>query len=54
MFGDPWRVGTGNLQCELMAMDDLRSKLREHGIEDVRQVKEAWLEPDGEISVIPK
>jgi uncharacterized membrane protein YcaP (DUF421 family) len=43
-----------NLRGQLMSMDDLRSKLRQQGVEDVRQVKAAWLEPDGEISVITR
>jgi uncharacterized membrane protein YcaP (DUF421 family) len=46
------RAQAGNLRRELMSMDDLRSKLRQQGIEDLAAVKEAWLEPDGEISVI--
>jgi uncharacterized membrane protein YcaP (DUF421 family) len=46
------RVHARNLQRELMSMDDLRSKLRQQGIENLATVKEAWLEPDGEISVI--
>jgi uncharacterized membrane protein YcaP (DUF421 family) len=46
------RVHARNLQRELMSMDDLRSKLRQQGIENLGTVKEAWLEPDGEISVI--
>lgn len=46
------RIIAANLRRELMSRDDLQSKLRQQGVEDVKQVKEAWLEPDGEISVI--
>ena len=30
------------------------SKLREHGVDDVKDVKAAYIEPEGEISVIKK
>jgi len=33
-------------------MDELNAKLREHGIEKIEDVKVAYLEGDGEISVI--
>jgi uncharacterized membrane protein YcaP (DUF421 family) len=33
-------------------MDDLMAKLRAHGIDDLGQVRHAYLESDGEISVI--
>ena len=46
------RILTGNLRRELMSRANLQSKLREQGVDDVSQVKEAWLEPNGEISVI--
>ena len=46
------RPNLRNLKRELMSMEDLRSKLRQQGIDDVAAVKEAWLESDGEISVI--
>jgi uncharacterized membrane protein YcaP (DUF421 family) len=41
-----------NLREELITQDELRSQLREQGIEDVAEVKLAYLEPDGAISVI--
>jgi len=41
-----------NLQQELITMDELNSQLREHGITDSKEVKVAYLEPDGQISVI--
>ena len=48
------RVNVRNLKSELMSLEDLRAKLREQGIDDVAGVKEAWLESDGEISVIKR
>lgn len=33
-------------------MEEVQSKLREHGIDNVRSVRRAALEPDGELSVI--
>jgi uncharacterized membrane protein YcaP (DUF421 family) len=41
-----------NLAKELMSVDDLMAKLREHGVEDVSQVKKAFMEGDGTITVI--
>jgi uncharacterized membrane protein YcaP (DUF421 family) len=35
-----------------MSVDDLLGKLREHGVDDVRHVRAAQLESDGEMSVI--
>jgi uncharacterized membrane protein YcaP (DUF421 family) len=40
------------LQRERINQEELRSQLRVEGIEHVRQVKKATLEPDGTISVI--
>jgi uncharacterized membrane protein YcaP (DUF421 family) len=41
-----------NLRRELITIDELMSKLREHGIERLDDVKAASMESDGEISVI--
>jgi uncharacterized membrane protein YcaP (DUF421 family) len=41
-----------NMRAELVTMDELMSQLREHGIEDCAQVKRAFMEPDGAISVV--
>jgi uncharacterized membrane protein YcaP (DUF421 family) len=41
-----------NMRREFITMDELRQKLREQGIEDMKQVKAAYLEADGQISVI--
>jgi uncharacterized membrane protein YcaP (DUF421 family) len=37
---------------ELITEDELMSQLRQHGIEDPREVKRAYVEPDGQISVL--
>jgi uncharacterized membrane protein YcaP (DUF421 family) len=42
-----------NLRRNLLSMDELKSQLRENGIESISKVKMATLETDGEISVIP-
>lgn len=47
------KVHRRNMRRELMTMDDLKAALREHGIEEVSQVRRAQMEKDGEISVIP-
>lgn len=41
-----------NMRAELVTTDELMSQLREHGIEDFTQVKRAFMEPDGAISVV--
>ena len=46
------RVNRRNLRKEMMTMDDLAEQLREHGVENVAQVKRCFLEADGHLSVI--
>jgi uncharacterized membrane protein YcaP (DUF421 family) len=41
-----------NMRRELVTVDELRAKLRAQGIEKFEQVKLAFMESDGEISVI--
>lgn len=43
-----------NMSRELMSEDELMSKIREQGVEDVGQVKDAYMESNGSISVIKK
>ena len=43
-----------NLRKELLSTDELMSKLREKGLTDLSQVKEAYMESDGQISIIEK
>jgi uncharacterized membrane protein YcaP (DUF421 family) len=47
------QVMSANLAREWISTDELRSKLREQGIENPREVRVARLEGDGQISVIP-
>jgi uncharacterized membrane protein YcaP (DUF421 family) len=41
-----------NLQREWITTDEILSKLREHGIDDISLVRKAFLEPSGELGVI--
>ena len=41
-----------NLRRELITDDELASQLREQGVQDLREVRAAHMEPDGRISVI--
>ena len=41
-----------NMQKQYITLDDLKSKLRQQGIESMAAVKKAYLEPDGEVSII--
>lgn len=54
-----WLVRDGkilhrNLRHEFLTVDELMGKLREQGIDDLADVKNACMESDGEISVIRK
>jgi uncharacterized membrane protein YcaP (DUF421 family) len=46
------RVLRANLRHEMMTLDDLQSRLRLQGVENVADVKVARLEQDGEVSVV--
>lgn len=49
--GQPlWR----NMARELVTLDELESALREHGIDDLSEVRSAHMEGGGRISAIPK
>ena len=48
------RIFWRNLRKEHIAEAELMAKLREQGVDDVKQVKAAYFEPDGKISVIKK
>lgn len=48
------RILQRNLRQERISVEELQGKLRENGVEDVKEVKAAYMEPDGEISVIKK
>ncbi len=48
------RVLHRNLMQEMLTMEDLMSKLREQGVESLDQVKHAYMESDGAISVIKR
>ena len=48
------RVLHRNLRHEFVTPDELRSKLREHGVENPALVAKAYIEPDGEVTVIKR
>jgi uncharacterized membrane protein YcaP (DUF421 family) len=48
------RILRRNLRREHLAEAELMGKLREEGVEDVKEVKAAYFEADGAISVIKK
>ena len=41
-----------NMRRELITEEELMSQLREQGLDDVGKVKEAFMEPDGHISIV--
>lgn len=46
------RLNRRAMHREFMTRDELMSQLRLHGVEDVSEVRRAWLEPNGMVSVI--
>ena len=41
-----------HLRMEFVSEQELKSKLREHGVDDYAQVEKAYMESDGQVSVI--
>ena len=48
------RVLRRNLRVEYVSDQELESQLREHGVDDPAEVEKAYLEPDGQFTVIKK
>jgi uncharacterized membrane protein YcaP (DUF421 family) len=48
------RVLQRNLRQEMLTVEDLMSQLRQHGVEELNEVKHAYMESDGGISVFRK
>jgi len=46
------RMVRRNMQREMVTRSELRAALRAHGIDDIKQVKLATMEPNGDISVV--
>lgn len=51
---DDGRVLWRHLRHELISEMELKSKLREHGVSDAREVWKAYIEPDGQVTVLRK
>ena len=51
---DNGRVLWRHLRHEFVSEGELKSKLREHGVSDPREVDKAYMEPDGQITVLKK
>jgi uncharacterized membrane protein YcaP (DUF421 family) len=51
---DDGRILHRNLRHEFVTEEELKSKLREKGVDDMRQVARAYMEPDGSVSVIKR
>jgi len=45
-------IVSANMQREMLSDDEIRAALREHGIEDMRSVKDLYIEPSGHFSII--
>jgi uncharacterized membrane protein YcaP (DUF421 family) len=48
------RVQWRNLRHENVSKDELETKLREHGVRDPAEVDRAYMEPDGQVTVLKK
>jgi uncharacterized membrane protein YcaP (DUF421 family) len=46
------QVIAANLRRELMTRDELMAQLRKQGVDDVADVKGAWIEADGHVSLV--
>jgi uncharacterized membrane protein YcaP (DUF421 family) len=46
------RIQHKHLRSQMITLDELRSQLRQHGVESFDQVKAAWFESNGEFSVV--
>jgi uncharacterized membrane protein YcaP (DUF421 family) len=51
---DDGRINYRNLRHEFVTTDELKAKLRECGVNDPREVRQAYLESDGAVSVIKR
>jgi uncharacterized membrane protein YcaP (DUF421 family) len=51
---DRGRLLRRHLRLEFVNEDELRAKLREHGITEYAEVEKAYMESDGEVSVIKR
>jgi uncharacterized membrane protein YcaP (DUF421 family) len=51
---DNGRVLWRHLRMELVSQTELQSKLREHGVRDPSEVDKAYMEPDGQVTVLKK
>jgi uncharacterized membrane protein YcaP (DUF421 family) len=51
---DNGRVQWRHLRQEMVTEEELLAKLREHGVTDYKQVQRAFMESDGQFSVIKK
>jgi uncharacterized membrane protein YcaP (DUF421 family) len=48
------RLHRRNMRQELITREELLSQLREQGVSDPREVAQAYMEPDGQISVVKR
>jgi uncharacterized membrane protein YcaP (DUF421 family) len=51
---DNGRVQWRHLRLEFVSEQELKSKLREQGVNDPAEVAKAYLEPDGQVSVVKR
>jgi uncharacterized membrane protein YcaP (DUF421 family) len=51
---DHGRILWRNLRKELVSEMELKSKLRENGVQEPHEVEKAYMEPDGQVTVIKK
>lgn len=51
---DKGRVLWRHLRHEFISEEELKTKLREHGVTDPREVEKAYMEPDGQVTVLKK
>lgn len=51
---DKGRILWRHLRHEFVSEEELKSKLREHGVAEASEVDKAYMEPDGQVTVLKK
>jgi uncharacterized membrane protein YcaP (DUF421 family) len=51
---DRGRILWRNMRLELVSEQELRTKLRERGVKDLAEVEKAYMEPDGQVTVVKR
>ena len=51
---DRGRILWRHMRLELISRQELEARLREHGVRELAEVEKAYVEPDGQVSVVKR